>query len=209
VPGLFVPGFGAAPGLYGGGLPTGWTELEPPAYGLTGGAVARYVDWLAGELDARGPVALGGHSFGAALAVLAAAARPDRVERLVLVAPAGLPLVKPMRASAADFVVQVCRGWYPLRQAAVGVSRVARAPRAALRLAREIYALDLRAELASLRHAGVPCTVVAAVTDTLTPTGHCRRLAELAGGEYRELIVTGGHVWFLRSPALHRRHLAL
>lgn len=47
--------------------------------------------WLAGRLEAEGePTALVGHSSGGATAVLAAAAAPTAVERLVLLAPAGV-----------------------------------------------------------------------------------------------------------------------
>jgi pimeloyl-ACP methyl ester carboxylesterase len=69
------------------------------------------VDWLLAELAAApSPRILGGHSMGAALAVgVAAALLPERVERLVLVGPAGLRLTKPIRRSAAQFASQAWR----------------------------------------------------------------------------------------------------
>src|SRR5262245_55417970 len=95
-------------------MPSGWTVLRPPTFGRTDGDLRRYVDWLRGVLGSeRGPVALGGHSMGGALAVLAAHDEPQRVDRLLLVSPAGLPLTKPMGASFRDFLRQLARRSYP------------------------------------------------------------------------------------------------
>ena len=47
--------------------------------------------------------------MGAALALLAAIARPGAVHELILIAPAGLPLEKSLRRSLATFVQQVAR----------------------------------------------------------------------------------------------------
>jgi pimeloyl-ACP methyl ester carboxylesterase len=56
---------------------------------------------IAGALDALGvgEHALGGHSMGGGVAIAYAAARPDRVRRLVLVAPAGLIATGAVRRS--------------------------------------------------------------------------------------------------------------
>ncbi|HVH51469.1 MAG TPA: hypothetical protein VM690_04940, partial [Gaiellaceae bacterium] len=86
---LFVPGWGAPAALYEPGLPSGWSALEPPSFAAGRGSLAEYHRWLRIELDRRGRSPLGGHSMGAALAILAAAESPELVERLVLVAPAG------------------------------------------------------------------------------------------------------------------------
>src|SRR5271168_2231901 len=95
--GLFVPGWGATAALYGAGLPEGWQALELPTFRATRGELDAYRGWLGGELAChRTPVTLAGHSMGAALVVLAAAERPESVERLILLSPAGLPLDKPL-----------------------------------------------------------------------------------------------------------------
>jgi pimeloyl-ACP methyl ester carboxylesterase len=207
--GLFVPGWGVDPCLYRPVLPRDWAVLEPPSFRATKGSIARYVDWLSTELDRRrAPVALGGHSFGAALAVLVAAAGYHPVERLVLVGPAGLPLEKPLRASMAEFGRQLCAGWFPVVAAARSVTQTLVAPHRAVQLAWAVQGLDLRPELERLRLRGIPCLVVVASTDSLTTPRHCRRIARFLGAEYHELAVSGGHVWFLRAPALHRRQLA-
>jgi len=182
--------------------------LELPSFRASRGRVDAYTTWLADELAARrGPFVLGGHSFGAALAVIAAARGDVDVERLMLVDPAGLPLSKPMHRCLRDFGRQLATGVYPVAPAAHSVASTLAAPRAALRLAREVYALDLRTELAAVR--GVPCTVLAAGSDTLTPPEHCRAVADLVGGDYQELDVAGGHVWFLVAGTQLRGRLAL
>ena len=207
---LFLPGWGARASLYRTAVPAGWEVLEPPSFRATRGSLEAYSTWLTDELARRtGPFTLGGHSFGAALAVLAAARGEAEVERLVLVDPAGLPLSKPMRLCLRDFTRQLVTGVYPVVPAVQSVGSSLAAPRAALRLARAVYALDLHDELAELRERGLPMTVLAAGTDTLTPPAHCRAVATLAGAEYQELDVAGGHVWFLVAAPQLRRRLAL
>jgi homoserine acetyltransferase len=39
--------------------------------------------------------------------------------------------------------------------------------------------------------------VIACASDTLTPVDHCRRIAQLSGGGYREIDAAGGHMWML------------
>ena len=146
--------------------------------------------------------------MGAALAVAVAVARPDEVERLVLVAPAGLPLTKPIPASLRDFARQVGSGLYGPRELVRGIGDGLRAPLMTLRLARAIRLLDLTEELRALRRLRVPCEVVACRTDTLTPVDHCRRIAQLAGARYTELDVPGGHMWMLSARDAFARILA-
>ena len=193
---LFVPGWGAPAALYTPLLPR-WEVQELPCF-ASGGRLDRCVRHLAGRLEAGGePAIVGGHSMGAAIAVMAAIERPELVDRLVLVNPAGLPLAKPMRMSAADFVRQVRRGVYPARVAAAAAGNILRAPRSAFRLARAVHGLDLTRELVALRMVGVRCQVIGCASDTLTPAAHCRRLSALVGGSYREHNLAGGHMWML------------
>lgn len=194
---LFIPGWGAPASLYAPLLPPGWTALEPPSFAASAGALGAYRAWLGGELSARGRSVVGGHSMGGALALLAAAADPSLVERLVLVSPAGLPLTKPLHESAADFARQLARGTYPLRIAVKGAAALARAPRAALRLAHEIRSLDLRRECARIRARGVSALVIGCNTDTLVRCENARSLARALGANYVELQTVGGHMWML------------
>lgn len=199
---LFLPGFGAPASLYEPGLPEEWRALEPPSFAASRGSLGAYRRWLGLELSRRGRSSLGGHSMGGALAILAAAESPELIERLVLVAPAGLPLQKPLPASLVDFLRQAVRGIYPRDAAARALAAVACAPRAALALAREVRALDLRRECARVRAAGIPVLVVGCSSDTLVTRGHAQVLADALGGDYRELTLGGGHMWMLRAHEL-------
>ena len=201
--GLFLPGWGATADLYAAGLPEGWEALELPSFVHTRGEFFVYHRWLADELGRRRPpVRLAGHSMGAVLALLAAIDRPELVQRLVLVSPAGLPLTKTMRASTATFVRQVLSGRYRLGHLGWMLGRVARAPVSALRLARAVHGLDVRPARERFDVDRVPCTVVGCTTDTLTPPGHCRELADAFGADYREVDAPDGHIWPITQPQL-------
>jgi len=205
---LFLPGWGAPAALYQPGLPAAWRALEPPSFAASRGSLEAYRRWLGLELSRRGRSPLGGHSMGGALAILAAAESPELIERLVLVAPAGLPLQKPLSASLVDFVRQAARGIYPREAAARGLAAVARAPRAAFALAQEVRALDLRRECARVRAAGIPVLVVGCSSDTLVTRGHAQTLADALGADYRELTLGGGHMWMLQAQELLARVLS-
>jgi pimeloyl-ACP methyl ester carboxylesterase len=208
MPALFLPGWGAPVSLYEPGLPADWRGLEPPSFAASGGTLTAYQAWLRGELSRFGRSPLAGHSMGAALAILAAADAPELVERLVLVAPAGLPLQKPISASLTDLLGQIGRGMYPRSVAARALAAVVRAPRRALALANEVRALDLSRECARVRAAAIPALVVACSSDTLVTVGHARTLADALGAEYRELTLAGGHMWMLQAHELLARILS-
>jgi pimeloyl-ACP methyl ester carboxylesterase len=208
-PGLLVPGWGATAGLYSRGLPAGWEALSLPSFRATGGDLGAYRLAVERELEARHarPVAVAGHSLGAALAVLAAAASPELVTRLILVAPAGLPYTKPVRGAARALASQIVRGRYPAAELARAGLHVAAAPRAALRLAHDVHDLDLGADLARVRAHAIPSTVVGCAQDELATPSHCRRLASLLGADYREVDARDGHIWPITEPELLRREL--
>ena len=198
---LFLPGWGAPAALYEPALPAHWDVLEPPSFAVSGGSLAPYRRWLELELRGRGRSRLAGHSMGGALAILAAAETPELVERLVLIAPAGLPLDKPIRQSLRDFVRQIASGDYPHRIALAALLALARAPRSALALAQHLRTLDLSRECARVRAAGIPTTVIGCVTDTLVTTDRTRALAAALGARYEELDLRGGHMWMLADRA--------
>src|SRR5262245_28354504 len=206
---LFVPGWGAGPELYQKGLPGAWVALEPPSFRRGRGSFERYKRWLLDEVRSRGaPVVLGGHSMGAALSVAVAAEIPEQVGGLLLIAPAGLPLTKPMRRCVADFSGHVLRGRYPKRLALRGVAGVLAAPGSALVLARRVRVLDLSTEMRRVRRHSIPSTVVGCVTDTLVTIQHCQEAARLLGADYRELDLPGGHLWMLEATGRLRAELA-
>ena len=198
---LFVPGFGARASFYRDALGEGWLLHDPPAFRSTA-RFETHVDALHRRLASFDePVILAGHSLGAAASVAVAARAPELVERLLLVAPAGLPLSKPMSQSLRDFGGQVREGVYPRDDLRRALLAFAAAPRSAWRLARIVRALDLRPELERVRASGIECDVVACAGDTLTPLEHCRRIAELAGARFREIAARGGHMWMVVDPA--------
>ncbi len=206
---LFIPGWGARGTLYGPALPSGWTVVEPLDFRGSGGSFAVCARSLIRELEGRkGRFVLAGHSMGAALAI-AAASRPGLVEGLVLISPAGLPLVKPMTRSLADFAGQTARGVYPRGEAAAAVRSALRAPRRAFSLARSVRGSDLSLEMAAVRDAEIDATVIGCVTDTLVSVAHCRQAASLLGARYRELQVDGGHMWMLGRRPLFAEMLRL
>ena len=194
---LFLPGWGAPAALYASSLPAGWLALEPPSFAASGGSLDAYRRWLGLELRSRGRSRVAGHSMGAALAIYAAADAPELVERLVLIAPAGLPLEKPIRDSLRDFVRQVWNGSYPRDLAATALLAVVRAPRRALAVALGVRDLDLRRECARIKAAGIPATVIGCVSDTLVTSDRARALADALGARYEELDLGGGHMWML------------
>lgn len=201
---LFLPGFGARARSYDEGLPRGWQSLQPPPPAATGGTLPALVDWLADELRRRpAPALLAGHSMGAALAILLAARDPRRTAGLILIGPAGLPLTKPVRTSAADLTRQIIRRDHRVGGLVASGLELVAAPRSTVRLIRALRRLDLRDEMARVRRNGIPVSVIGCDTDTLTPPEYCRSAAGLLGGRYRELRLDGGHVWmFGRWPIL-------
>lgn len=198
---LFLPGFAARARSYAGGLPSGWEAAQPPPPSVSGGSLVSLRDWAVREVVRRpGPTRVAGHSMGAALAVLVAVTVPDRIDGLLLIAPAGLPLRKPLSHSARDFARQLLSGMHALEDVSASARELAAAPRAAARLVRGLRRLDLSAQMERVRAAGIPTTVVGCTTDTLVTTDACRRAAALLGADYRELELSGGHVWMLASP---------
>ena len=198
-----MPGWGAHAGVYAASMPEGWQVLEQPSFRETCGSLSACRSRVVAESSARrDPFALGGHSFGAALAVFAALDERIPVERLVLVNPAVLPLAKPVPVMLFDFFRRLAAGWFPPGEASRSIRQVVFHPVAARRLGNDVRRSDLTGELARLRERHLRTAVVATSTDTLSTPAQCRQVAELCGGEYREVDAEGGHLWFLRRPDL-------
>jgi pimeloyl-ACP methyl ester carboxylesterase len=198
---LLVPGLAAQPALYRRVLGPGWAVHQPPSFRSRARFETHVAALCARLARAEAPTVVVGHSLGAAVAVAAAASSPHLVAGLVLLAPAGMPLTKPIRASLADFRRQARAGVYPWRQIVSPALDALLAPRATFRFVRAVRDLDLRRELELVRGAHVPCEVVGCAGDTLTPVGHCKRIADLAGARFREVSASGGHMWPLIEPA--------
>jgi pimeloyl-ACP methyl ester carboxylesterase len=192
---IFIPGWGARARYYAPGLPEGWVAVDPPPF-RRARSLEAFRAWLVQELERRpGPVALAGHSMGAALALRAAADDPAAVASLVLFAPAGLPLTKTMARGFASFARELAARRFPLRVALEGALEIVRAPRAALRVGTEVQELDLSEAMEAVRRAGIPTTIISALSDTLVTPAAARRMAELTGGRLIEVPAVGGHLW--------------
>jgi pimeloyl-ACP methyl ester carboxylesterase len=100
-----------------------------------------------------------------------------------------------MTRSFGTFAREVCMGRFPLRVALEGAAEVVRAPLAALRVGTDVRRLDLTAAMEDVRRAGIPTTVVSALSDTLVTPAAARKMAELTGGRLVELPTVGGHLW--------------
>jgi pimeloyl-ACP methyl ester carboxylesterase len=198
---LFVPGWGAPAGFYRRGLPEKWEGLELPTFTATHGHIDAYRSFVRNRIvRTNGRVTLAGHSMGGALAILAAADEPERIEKLILLSPSGLPISKSLPAIAITFGGQIVRGRFPTRELCHAVANIAVAPDAALRLARELHELDLTPELERLSAGTTTCTVIASTKDRLTTPEHCRQLAALLNATYRELDTRDGHIWPITEP---------
>ncbi len=107
-------------------------------------------EWLEHWLDAAGleRVDLAGHSLGGLMAAELAARRPERIERLVLVAPAGVPCGR----TVGGRVVPLVESLYQVRRSlpTVAADAVRAGPLGLLRGAVFVSNRDLRAELRAI-----------------------------------------------------------
>jgi len=181
--GLFVPA-GRHRGLYAAAT-RGWKALQPRRFGRPRGA-ARLSPLARGATRSRGRSGHPGrHSMGAALALLAAADQPERVEKLILFSPAGLPLEKSIPRARPLHRPDPTPA-LPDPRALPGARPHRGEPPAALRLARTIHDLDLTSELEPLRSQRYRAPSSPAHRRA-RHTRPCRRLAVLLDAAYRQI----------------------
>jgi pimeloyl-ACP methyl ester carboxylesterase len=197
-----LPGFGGS-----AQLPAGKNDL--PGYGA----------WAAEFLDEVGvdePALVAGHSFGGAVATQLAHDDPDRVAHLVLInsVGAGIWSVSPrtVRSMAErplwDWVVNFARDIgsgtaVPTTVRSIledAVPNVATNPIGLWRVAGLARQADLRAELAGIRHAGVPVTVISSEGDLVVPRASFDAMCAALGVQGK--LVPGRHSWLLAQPDL-------
>ena len=151
--------------------------------------------WLVGWLDEQGivEVDLVGHSLGGLACARVAAAAPDRVGKLVLVAPAGLPSGRNLVGHLAPLAATLAE--LPAMAPRVAIDAVRTGP-VILRAALYAVTHDLRDELAHIR---APTLLVWGRHDRLVP-GHLAEewLEELA--DARLVSVDSGHVPMWDAP---------
>ena len=153
-------------------------------------------DWLCRWLDAAGldRVDLAGHSLGGLVAAELAAIRPERVRRLVLVAPAGIPCGRsvPRRAFALLEALYDVHAWLPM----VAADAVRTGPLALIHGVAFVSTRDLRGDRAPVR---APTLLAWGEHDRLMPL----RIAE----EWQRILPSSrlarlscGHVPMLEAP---------
>ncbi len=199
-----------APG-YGG------SEALRPAEPQARDYAERVWAWL-DALHVAGPVTLVGHSLGALMAAAAARLAPQRVSRLVLLAPAqGYARAEPglRQSKLADRLAWLQnlgpqglaekRGAAMLSAAAspamVAFTKQVMAgidPAGYTQAAHMLSGGDLLADLKALQH---PVLVASGSADTVTPPAGCRSLAQAAGASYLSLGPVG-HACALEAAAL-------
>jgi pimeloyl-ACP methyl ester carboxylesterase len=152
--------------------------------------------WLVEWLDDRGleEVDLVGHSLGGLTCARVAAVAPDRVGKLVLVAPAGLPSGRNVVGHLAPLAATVAE--LPTMAPRLAIDAVRTGP-GILRAALYAVTHDLRDELAHIR---APTLLVWGRHDRLVP-GHLAEewLDELADAKL--VRVESGHVPMWDAPA--------
>jgi pimeloyl-ACP methyl ester carboxylesterase len=180
---LDLPGFGAA-------------RRERFAFDAAAGAVADRAEQL-------GRVHLVGHSLGGLVCAHVAAARPELVDRLVLVAPAGSlprrsllghawPLAATLRSARPSF----------LRLAVADALRAG--PRTVFHAARDVLRHEVAAELRAI---AAPTLLVWGERDALVPPSVGRLFETEIPDARLELLEGAGHVPMIERPDAFSRTL--
>lgn len=177
-----------------------WREVEARLEGLELDAVdlpRRGLDelegWLAERVDPG--AALVGHSLGGLLAARLAARRPELVQRLVLIAPAGIPARGPLAHALplARALAQVRPRFAPvlvrdaLRAGPLGLAAGARAA----------VTTDLRDELTSVR---APTLLIWGERDRLLPASAAAAWTKALPRSRVALLPRAGHVPMVDEP---------
>ena len=143
-----------------------------------------------------GPVDLVGHSLGALVALRVAAARPELVRRLVLIAPPGItprrstvtfgwPLIASLTRVRPSFLARL----------AMDASRAG--PANILRGARHVAAADARLEAGKVV---APTLLVWGASDLLVPSTSAGRWLEALADARLHVIPTASHVPMVEAP---------
>jgi pimeloyl-ACP methyl ester carboxylesterase len=166
------------------GLSGSWRWWEPVLTRLAAGHEVHLVDlpraariarahggetvaWLASWLEAAGATraSIVGHSLGGLAAAQLAARHPERVDRLVLVAPIGMPTGRRLTGHALPLAMALMRT-RPAFVPALARDALRTGPSSLLRGALEATRADLRADL---EHVRAPTLLVWGARDALVP----------------------------------------
>jgi pimeloyl-ACP methyl ester carboxylesterase len=202
-----------------GGSPRWWRPVVPelarahrvvvPHLGYGGGAprlaLAAVPGVLLGTADllGLGRLALVGHSLGALACLELARAAPERVDRLVLIAPPVRPAAARMTGNALP-LARTLLGMPPAAAAVVMSDLASRSPAALLRAAADVLAHRLDEAAAPPR---APTLVVWGARDALVPIGGAGWVARHLPRARSAVIAGAGHVPMLDRPRELTREL--
>lgn len=175
--------------------------VDLPGFGTMRGrrfVLADASSWLARWLEGvgLGRASVVGHSLGAAVALRLAAVHGERIERLVLVAPAGLAIGRSLAGNAASLLVALRRA-SPRFLSVLATDALRAGPRTLLRATREILGEDVRDALAEV---SAPALVIAGETDTLVPLAAAELVASTIPGARLVVLEGAGHVPMFDRP---------
>ncbi|WP_418960327.1 alpha/beta fold hydrolase [Streptomyces tritici] len=154
--------------------------VDPPGLGMSAGRREDWPSWLTALVTETGARHLVGHSLGAAAAVEAAAAHPDAIDRLTLVAPFFLQAPPPRTAT-----------WTPLtRRYLRRTTPVALAERLT---GTTDHATALHSAVADLRRGAVAAATARLLADTANAQGRADLRAKLQRYPGHVHIVAGSH----------------
>ena len=154
--------------------------------------------WVAREIEElAGPVDLVGHSLGALVALRVAAARPDLVRRLILIAPPGIQSRRSAIAYGPPVVATMLRA-RPRFLARAATDAVRAGPRNLLRGGSHVAATDARSEAARVH---TPTLLVWGMHDRLTPSTIGREWLQALPDARLHVIEDAGHVPMVDSPS--------
>lgn len=166
-------------------------------------SVAGSAEWLAGVLSALNlsRPALVGHSMGGLIAAMFAARYPDRVEKLILAAPAIALLHKSVLRYLVPLMRQVAYvqpGFLPtlVRDAArAGLLTL-------LRASRELLTIDIKQELANI---ATPSLLIFGEHDRLVPVSLATKLQSEIPGSCLSVLPRAGHIVMYDQPDLFNK----
>ena len=152
--------------------------------------------WLADWIESHvGRAALVGHSLGGLVAANVASARPDLVEKLVLIAPAGAPEASTRRAHVVPLVRAVARA---RTRVLVHLARDAlrAGPRTLWRAAGEAVTSTID-DLGAIE---APTLVIWGERDRLLPAGRADLFTAAIPGARTVVLPRAGHVPMFEAP---------
>lgn len=170
-------------------------------------ALERAAAWLRSFMAAVGirQAHVIGHSMGGYICLRLAAAYPWAVRRLVLAAPAGVPLGTSLAGEMVPLLGAV-RYAAPSFLPVLAYDALRAGPRTLLQTARDILVLNVSAELAAVR---TPTLLIWGERDRLVPVAHGEALRQVLPTSQVVVLAGAGHVvMYDRAAEFNRAALA-